>query len=358
LICANSRTPRERRGDLDAQLAAHRYGNSRLVDMASPDPGTFADLGDGLLRYSERLARMRLATVGCGSYGFADEMDGDGLGSERLPIEVTLTIGDGRFEADFTGTAPQTEGAINAPLAVTCSAVYYAVACLLGDVPINSGTFAPVTIRAPEGCLLNPVPPAAVSAGNVETSQRVVDVLLGALANAAPDAIPAASQGTMNNTMIGGRDPRTGERFSYYETLGGGAGGGPSRRGASGVQVHMTNTRNTPVEALEAAYPLRILEYSLRRGSGGGGEHPGGDGLVRRIKFLAAARATVVSERRTIQPWGLAGGAPGACGDNRLDTGNSTEQLAAKQSVDVAAGSVLTIETPGGGGWGSGQVLG
>jgi len=379
VICANSRTPDERRGDLEAQLAAHHTGAERLLELLAPDPAAFLALGDDLIQYTERLARAALAALPAGTYSFEDALDDDGQGSGPLPIAVTLTVGGGEIEADFHGTAPQAAGGVNAPLAVTQAAVYYVVACLLGDVPLNAGTFAPVAVVAPEGTLVNPRPPAAVAAGNVETSQRIVDVVLGALAAALPDRVPAASQGTMNNLTVGGFDPRLGRPFTYYETIGGGAGAGAAGPGASGLQVHMTNTRNTPVEALETAYPLRVEAYALRRGSGGAGRHPGGDGIERRLRFLAPARVSLLTERRAARPWGLAGGGAGAAGENRLVRGNAGDgsevggapgdsldvggaprgdspdvevALPAKGTVDVAAGDVLVVRTPGGGGWG------
>jgi N-methylhydantoinase B len=361
VICANSRTPDERRGDLEAQLAAHHVGTERLIELLAAGADDLAAAGDGLLAYSERRARAGLLALPDGSYPYADQLDDDGRGAGPIEIAVTVAIDRDQLVADFSGTAPQTAGGVNCPLAVTESAVYYAVACLLGDVPINAGAFAPVRVVAPPGSLLNPYPPAAVAAGNVETSQRVVDVVLGALAAALPERIPAASQGTMNNVTIGGFDPLHRRPFSYYETLGGGGGGGPDGAGASGLQVHMTNTRNTPVEALETSYPLRVEAYRLRRGSGGRGRHPGGDGIERRLRFLAPARIALLTERRTSAPRGLSGGESGAPGQNRLirvDAPGIEQPLPAKGSFDVAAGDVLVIRTPGGGGWGAGSGRG
>lgn len=356
LVCANSRTPDERRGDLEAQLAAHHVGNERLTELLAADADALAAAGDALLAYSERRARALLSALPDGRFHHADRLDDDGRGAGPLEIAVTVTVDRDHVVADFGGTAPQTAGGVNSPLAVTESAVYYAIACLLGDTPINAGAFAPLRVVAPLGSLLNPRPPAAVAAGNVETSQRVVDVVLGALAAALPDRIPAASQGTMNNVTIGGLDPLRRRPFTYYETLGGGGGGGPDGAGASGLQVHMTNTRNTPVEAIETSYPLRVEVYRLRRGSGGRGRHPGGDGLERHIRFLGPARVALLTERRVSAPAGLAGGEAGAPGENRLipaDAAGREEALPAKGSFDVAAGDVLVIRTPGGGGWGA-----
>lgn len=353
LIAANSRTPEERRGDLEAQLAAHRRGAQQLQRLADRPQELAADC-QRLLDYSEHLTRQRLAQLRPGSYRFEDVMDGDGFQEAPVPIRVAVTIGaSGDFHADFTGTAGQTQGGINAPLAVTHSAVYYVLACLLGDVPVNAGLFAPVTVTAPLGSLLNPRPPAAVAAGNVETSQRIVDVLLGALQPAAADRIPAASAGTMNNLALGTTAPGSATPFTYYETLGGGAGAGPHGPGASGLQVHMTNTRNTPVEALEIAYPLRVCRYGLRRDSGGAGLHGGGAGVVRHLQFLADAQLTLVTDRRTHPPWGLAGGAAGAPGECWLIRDGRRQRLPAKVSLAVGTGDEVIVASPGGGGWGA-----
>ncbi len=353
ILCANSRTPEDRRGDLEAQLAAHRTGTRRLEELLAHDAGAFARAGDALLAYSERLTRTRLKSLPDGIYAFEDALDGDGLREQPLAVRVRVLVDEGTLTADFTGSAPQAPGGVNAPLAVTASAVFYVVVCLVGDVPINAGTFAPVEVIAPRGSLLNPRPPAAVAGGNVETSQRIVDVLLGALAEAAPERIPAASQGTMNNVMIGGIDPRCGRPFSYYETIGGGAGAGEGVPGTSGIQVHMTNTLNTPTEALETAFPLRVEAYQLRRGSGGAGRFPGGDGLERRLRFRAAASVTLLTERRIGRPWGLAGGEPGAPGENLLHSQQGKARLPGKVAFDANPGDLLVIRTPGGGGWGS-----
>jgi N-methylhydantoinase B len=256
---------------------------------------------------------------------------------------------------DFAGTAPAVAGNLNAVRAIVESAVGYVVRCLAGaDLPMNAGAFAPLEIIIPPGSLLDAQPPHAVAAGNVETSQRVVDALFGALALALPDRVPAASQGTMNNVTFGGRQPGTGKPFAYYETLGGGAGAGPEADGASGVHVHMSNTRNTPIEALEYAFPVRIERYALRRDSGGEGRHRGGEGLRRDIRFLSPARATVLSERRRRAPWGLGGGRPGVPGKNLLIQESSVEELPGKFSRTFEAGEVLSVQTPGGGGWSEG----
>ncbi|MFQ5459565.1 MAG: hydantoinase B/oxoprolinase family protein, partial [Anaerolineae bacterium] len=317
LIAANSRSPEERRGDLDAQLATHRIGEERCRQLLDSGPEPFRARVKALLAYCARRADAGLEALPDGAFDFADVLDDDGRGDGPVTIRVRVTLEGPRLTADFEGTAPEVASSLNAPVAVTTSAVYYVVACLLGDTPISHGTFHGVEVRVPRGTVLNPRRPAPVAGGNVETSQRVVDVMMGALAQVAPTQIPAASQGTMNNLMVGGPSPG-GSTFTYYETMGGGAGGGPRRPGAAAIQVHMTNTRNTPVEALEAAYPMRILRYERRRGSGGDGRHPGGDGLERAIEFLSPARVTLLTGRRATSPWGLAGGRDGARGENIL----------------------------------------
>lgn len=255
---------------------------------------------------------------------------------------------------DFSGSSPAVIGPLNAVRAITESATWYVIRCLAGaDVPVNSGTFAPVSVVVPRGSLLDADPPHAVAAGNVETSQRIVDVVLGALAQALPDLIPAASQGTMNNLTIGGHDPERGAPFAYYETIGGGTGAGPAGPGLGGVHVHMTNTLNTPIEALEYAYPLRVRRYELRRGSGGAGMHRGGDGVIREIEFLCPAMVTLLTERRRTAPYGLHGGEPGAPGRNLLIRQGNARELPGKVQLRVEPGDVLSVHTPGGGGWGS-----
>ncbi len=273
-----------------------------------------------------------------------------------IPIKVTLTIRGESLTVDFGGSAPAVGGSVNAVRAIVESAVYYCVRCIVGalgsdDVPTNAGTFAPIRVVVPDGSLLDAKPPHAVAAGNVETSQRVVDAVFGALAQALPDAIPAASQGTMNNLAFGGVRP-DGTPFAYYETMGGGAGAGPSRDGASGIHVHMSNTLNTPVEALELAYALRVRRYAVRRGSGGEGLHRGGEGLIREIEFLAPVSATLLAERRAARPYGLRGGEPGAPGENVLIRAGVESALPGKVQLHLKPGDVLSIRSPGGGGWG------
>jgi N-methylhydantoinase B len=292
---------------------------------------------------------------------FTDYLDDDGWGAESLPICVRIKVDNGTLTVDFTGTASQSKGCINAVQAVTHSAVLYVVRCLVGEhVPTNQGCLEPVSIFVPEGSLLNPTiqhtgneiqPSAAVAAGNVETSQRIVDVLFGALSQLAPDCIPAASQGTMNNLTLGGYDTERGKVFAYYETMGGGMGARNGADGLSGVHVHMSNTRNTPIESLEMELPLRVRRYSLRHGSGGAGRYHGGDGLCRELLFLAPATVTLLTERRKHAPYGLYGGEPGAVGINSLERNGSTAQLPGKVTFDAGIGDVLSICTPGGGGF-------
>jgi N-methylhydantoinase B len=362
-ILRNVRTPDERRGDLAAQRAAHAVGERRLHELI----GAFGveevvTYSGHLLAYSERLTRAAIATWPDGEYRFEDVIElieGDGV--TLAPIKLKATVAGDEITFDFTGTAAMIHGSLNAVIAITQSACYYVVRCLVGDdVPMNAGCFAPVHIVAPAGCLVNARRPAAVAGGNVETSQRITDVVLGALAQAGaplgPEQIAAASQGTMNNLTIGGMR-EDGSPFAYYETIGGGMGASAQSDGISGVQVHMTNTLNTPVEALEMAYPLRVRRYGLRPGSGGAGRQRGGDGIIREYELLAPATVTMLSERRTVAPWGLAGGAPGRPGRNLLiHPAGEAEELPSKFTRRLRPGERLRIETPGGGGWGDASL--
>jgi N-methylhydantoinase B len=356
LLLRNVRTPLERRGDLDAQIAAHRVGERGLRGLRQRYAArAYRGHLTRLLEYTERVTRAAIRQIPAGSYTFRDELDDDGFDARHLGIAVTLTVtAEGELTADFTGTAAETAGPVNAVEAVTAAAVYYCVRCLAPhDMPANEGALRPITVIAPEGTLANARPPRAVCGGNVETSQRLTDAVFGALAKALPRRIPAASQGTMNNLTLGGVDHRSGLPYAYYETIGGGCGAGPQGNGLSGVHVHMSNTLNTPVEALELAYPFRVVEYALRKHSGGAGHHRGGDGLRRVIRLQGRAAATIISERRARGPWGLAGGQDGVPGRNWLRSGGSTEELPGKVAVNLQAGDVLSIETPGGGGWGA-----
>ncbi len=353
LFYRNVRTPWERRGDMDAQMAAGSVGERRLQEMiARYGSRTVHSHAEALLTYSAHLTRVALAQLPTREVEYTDYLDDDGWGSGPLPITAHLCIRDGTLTVDFTGSAPQSVGCVNAVQAIAHSAVFYVVRCLVGEhVPANQGCLEPVTIDIPRGSLLNPRPPAAVAAGNVETSQRIVDVLFGALSQLAPERIPAASQGTMNNLTLGGYDPEKDTIFAYYETMGGGMGARLGADGLSGVHVHMSNTRNTPVEALEMELPLRIRRYELRHGSGGAGRYHGGDGLCREILFLVPMHVTLLTDRRQCAPYGLHGGQPGAVGINSLEHQGVVSQLPGKVTLDVQAGDLLTICTPGGGGF-------
>lgn len=353
LFYRNVRTPWERRGDIDAQVAAAAIGIQRLQEIIVRYGSRTAQAhAEALLLYAAQLTRTTLSRLPETIVQFTDYLDDDGWGVEALPITVHMQVKDGMLSVDFTGSAAQSTGCINAVRAVTESAVLYVVRCLVGEhVPTNQGCLEPVTIIVPEGSLLNAVAPAAVAAGNVETSQRVVDVLFGALAQLAPQRIPAASQGTMNNLTLGGYDAERKRMFAYYETMGGGMGARPGADGLSGVHVHMSNTRNTPVEALEMELPLRVQRYALRYGSGGEGRYRGGDGLCRELCFLEPATVTLLTERRKRAPYGLHGGADGATGLNTLEHNGVVTRLPGKITLDVRVGDVLTICTPGGGGF-------
>ena len=352
-ILRNVRTPEERRGDLAAQRAAHTVGAERLQSLAyahgTDEVTTYAR---HLQAYSERRTRAALADWPEGTYTFADELKVED--DETATIRVTATVDNDTVTFDFEGTDDAVDGNLNAVLPITESACYYVVQGLTGgEIPVNAGSLAPVSVTAPTGTLVNAEAPHAVAGGNVETSQRIVDAVLGALAQALPDRVPAAGQGTMNNLTLGGTGPE-GSSFAYYETIGGGMGAGPNGKGLSGVHVHMTNTLNTPVEALEQTYPFRIVAYEMRPDSGGAGHFRGGDGLVRVYELLVPTTATMLSTRRTTVPWGHEGGHDGAPGRTVLIHPEGTkEELPAHFSRQLPAGSRLRIETPGGGGFGS-----
>jgi N-methylhydantoinase B len=363
LILANVRTPQERRGDLSAQIAANQRGAERLAEMVTRyGADEVTDAEEQLLAYTKRMTHRLLESLPDGVYRFTDQLDDDGVYDRPVPITVAVTIRGDSAIVDFTGSAPQQAGSVNAVYAITLSAVYYVFRCLLGlDVPNNSGCLAPIEVIAPPGTVVNARSPAPVAGGNVETSQRIVDVLLGALSQACPDKVPAASQGTMNNVTIGGQAPLIlsgreagGEDrpFAYYETIGGGMGARPNADGPSAVHSHMTNTLNTPVEALEYAYPVRVLRYEIRKGSGGDGKFRGGDGIVRALQVLTDCQATLLTERRKVPPYGLEGGEPGKVGENLLLRDGEEIPLPGKGSVDLRSGDVLSILTPGGGGYG------
>jgi len=359
LILLNVRTPREREGDLAAQMGACRVGEQRLLHLVERyGIEKLRTLGRQLLDYSERLVRAELRKLPAGDFNAEDFLDSDGVTTAPLRIAVRLHIDPAAaaLHIDFHGTSPQVAGSVNAVRAITLSACFYVLRCLLGDdAPATAGILRPLTLTAPEGTLVAALPPSAVAGGNVETSQRIVDTLLRALAQAAPQRVPAASAGTMSNLTIGGLDHRTHAPFTYYETTAGGAGARPAQDGISGVQTHMTNSLNTPIEALEFAYPFRVRRYSYRPCSGGAGLHSGGDGLVRELEILSDAEVTLLADRRIFAPYGLGGGEPGAKGRATLiDPHSSTEtDLPGKCSQRLPSGTVLRIETPGGGGWGT-----
>ncbi|HSJ24734.1 MAG TPA: hydantoinase B/oxoprolinase family protein [Longimicrobiales bacterium] len=358
LILANVRTPEERAGDLAAQLAALSVGAARLRDLVSRRGMEETRTAmDALIEYADRLVRAGITRIPDGDHVASDVLDDDGFCHGPLEIRVTLRVRGDTMEADFTGTAPQAEGGVNAVAAITSSCVRYVTRCVVEalleqPLPAGGGEMEAVRLVLPPASLVNAVAPASVAAGNVETSQRIADVLLLAFGQALPELVPAQSQGTMNNVTIGGTDSRTGHPFAYYETMAGGMGAGPAGDGLSGVHVHMTNSLNTPVEALEHAYPLRIRQYGLRPGSGGAGAFRGGDGVRRDIELLCDATVSLLTERRSSAPAGAAGGNPGATGENVLIRDGTETPLPAKVTFDGRAGDVVSIRSPGGGGWG------
>ena len=352
-ILANVRTPGERRGDMEAQVAANRVGERRLQEMMGKyGASEMTEYMQELCAYANRMVRARLREIPNGRYTYTDMLDNDGITDEPIEIRVAIEIEDDTAVVDFTGTAQQVRGSVNAIYAITLSAVFYAFRCIAGvDVPANAGCLEPIQVVAPEGTVVNAKFPAAVAGGNVETSQRIVDVLLGALAKACPDQIPAASSGTMNNLTIGGYDVSRGKEFTYYETIAGGMGARPNRDGIDAIHTHMTNTMNTPIEAIETNYPMQVAAYAIRRGTGGTGKFRGGAGVVRALRLLTDAEITILSERRNRGPYGLQGGEPGEPGRNVLISGGEERPLAGKVSVSTREGDIIRIETPGGGGF-------
>jgi N-methylhydantoinase B len=354
LILANVRGNVERQADFRAQIGSLTTGAARLVEIVERRGQREASqYAQHMIDYSARLMRNAIRGIPAGVYEAEDVLDDDGIEQRAIPIRVRVTIEGEQAKVDFSGSTPQVAGSINAVEAITVSAVTYAFRCLLGnDVPASAGLMDPIQVIAPKGTVVNAVHPASVAGGNVETSQRIVDVLFRALSHAMPDRIPAASQGTMNNLTIGGIDDRRGTEFSYYETVAGGMGARPLHDGMSGVHTHMTNSLNTPAEALEYAYPLRVHEYRIRRGSGGEGQHRGGDGVVREIETLVPARMSLLSDRRKHPPYGLAGGESGTTGRNSIVRKGKKMQIASKGSWELQRGDRVRIETPGGGGHG------
>jgi len=355
LILSNVRTPQEREGDLAAMLGANRTGERRLMEVVEKYGwNEVSRYVTEILNYSERMTRHAISVIPDGTYEAEDFLDNDGITDKPIAIRVRIQIKGDQAVIDFSRSDPQVQGSVNAVYAITASVVFYVFRTLVSLlIPSNAGGMRPLQIIAPEGTIVNARPPAAVCGGNVETSQRIVDVLYKCLAAAMPGRIPAASQGTMNNFTFGGIDPRTQKPVAYYETVSGGMGARPTMDGLSGVHTHMTNSMNTPVEALEHAYPVRMLRYSLRPESGGQGKCRGGDGVIRELRFLAKAQITVLSDRRKFPPYGLNGGEPGQRGMNVLIRKDGRrEELPSKFSTSVEAGDILSIQSPGGGGWG------
>jgi N-methylhydantoinase B len=356
LLLANVRGREEREGDFSAQLGSLNVGSDRLLEIVERSGFEEAnEYARHLVDYAARMMEQTLSGIPDGAYQAEDFLDDDGESGAPVRIAVKIEVRGHRASVDFTGSSPQVRGPINAVKAITVSAVYYVFRCLIpGDVPASAGIIKPIKVIAPAGTIVDALPPAPVAGGNVETSQRIVDVLLKALAQAIPYLIPAASQGTMNNLTIGGWDDRRGREFSYYETIAGGMGARPGADGLSAVHTHMTNSLNTPVEALEYAYPLRVRRYSVRRGSGGKGKYRGGDGVIREIELLTDARVSLLADRRKFAPYGLAGGEMGEKGRAELiDREGKRKKLPGKFSIDAKRGDRIVIETPGGGGLGT-----
>ena len=353
LISANVRIPEEREGDLTAQLGAIATGRQRLLEIVERYGFKEANqYASHLIDYTAKMMRAVIRDLPDGVYEAEDFLDDDGYSDDPVRIAVRIEIKGDQAYVDFTGSAPQVRGPINAVEAITVSAVYYVFRCLIPmSVPASWGILQPIKVTAPLGTVVNARPPAAVAGGNVETSQRIVDTLLLALSKTGA-AVPAASQGTMNNLTIGGTDWRTGKQFAYYETVAGGLGARPGLDGIDGIHTHMTNSLNTPAEAMEYAYPMRVRRYEIRRESGGGGQFQGGNGIVREVELLTDAQVTILSDRRKVRPYGLRGGESGAAGRTVLVSRDGERVLAGKESVHTNAGDRIRIETPGGGGWG------
>ncbi|HLL73369.1 MAG TPA: hydantoinase B/oxoprolinase family protein, partial [Pyrinomonadaceae bacterium] len=355
LLLANVRGAGERRADFAAQTGSLRTGASRLLEIVSRRGAReAASYAAHLINYSARMMRAAIREIPDGVYEASDALDGDGVSDKACVVRVSIRVRGERARVDFEGSAPQVAGPVNAVEAITVSAVAYVFRCLLGaeEVPASAGLMEPIEVFAPRGTIVNACAPAPVAGGNVETSQRIVDVLFKALAQALPEKIPAASQGTMNNLTIGGVDARTGREFAYYETIAGGMGARPSRDGMSAVHTHMTNSLNTPVEALEYAYPLRVREYAIRKNSGGRGKRRGGDGVVREIETLVPARMSLLADRRRRAPYGLTGGEDARAGRDQIVRDGRARNIEAKGSWELKAGDRVRIETPGGGGHG------
>ena len=355
IVLANVRTPEEREGDLLAQVMANRRGEDRLREIVARYglPRVRRSAAD-LLDYSERVTRAMLRRIPDGEYEFEDFLDDDGVTDEPVRIRVAVRIRGERAQVDFSGSSAQVAGSVNANYAIAVSAAMYCFRCLIeSEVPYNAGLLRPIRVIAPERSVVNAGLPAAMAAGNVETSQRITDAILGALAKAVPERIPAASSGTMNNLSFGGRDTLRNRPFAYYETIAGGMGGSARGPGRSAIHTHMTNSWNTPIEAFEHEYPVTVRAYGIRSGSGGAGKHAGGDGIVRELEFLESAEVTILSDRRKRGPYGLQGGASGACGRGGISVGGAYRELPSKTRFTIQRKERLRIETPGGGGWGA-----
>jgi N-methylhydantoinase B len=355
LLMANVRVERERRADFEAQIGSLKTGAARLLEIvARAGMAEASEYARHLIEYSARMMRATVRAIPDGVYEAEDALDSDGVCEGEVSIRVRVEVKGERARVDFSGSAPQVKGPLNAVEAITVSAVAYVFRCLVGaeEVPASAGLMEPFEVVAPRGTVVNATHPAPVAGGNVETSQRIVDVLFKALSKALPERVPAASQGSMNNLTIGGRDERDGREFAYYETVAGGMGARPSVEGVGGVHTHMTNSLNTPAEALEYAYPLRVRAYRLRRGSGGRGRHSGGDGIVREIETLTHARVSLLADRRSRAPYGLAGGSEGARGRDSIIRDGRARRIESKGSWELRPGDRVRIETPGGGGHG------
>ena len=357
MLMANVRTPVEREGDLTAQIAACRIGERRLLAMVAKYGWKELNFyAVELLNYSEAMMRAVIRALPDGTYRAEDYLDDDGIGDEPLRVAVKIRVKGERAVVDFTGSAPECAGSVNAVRAIAESAVFYVFRCLVDEqIPATSGLMRPIELIAPEATIVNARPPRAVAGGNVETSQRIVDTLLKALSRALPQQIPAASQGTMNNLTFGGTESRPGRgrgAFAYYETIAGGMGAQPGLDGVSGIHTHMTNSLNTPVEVLEHSLPIRVRQYSRRRGSGGEGKWRGGDGIIREFELLTEMQVGLLSDRRKIGPYGLSGGKAGALGRCEVGIAGRKRKLPSKGAWHLPKGTVLRVETPGGGGWG------
>jgi len=357
ILCSNVRAPDITLGDLRAQIAANQLGARRVIELAGRyGLAVLQASWEEILAHTERLARRDLGRLPDGVYSAEDCLEDIGVRDEPAWIRASITVAGGRVHVDFTGTSPQVEAPLNAVFGVTLSAVYFAIKCILDpSIPMNEGVLRAVTVTAPEGTLVNPRRPAPVAGGNLETSQRIADVLFRALAQALPDRIPAASNGSMNNVMAGGYDPVRKRSWVYYETIGGGSGGRPGQDGVDGIHCNMTNTLNTPIEAMEQYYPVRFERYEFRPGTGGRGRWRGGCGIERSWTLLGpSATVSILTERTKVPPWGLAGGEPGGLGEHWVRRKDGRwERLPGKGTFTLSEGDTLVIRTPGGGGYGN-----